>query len=210
MAITGHRFDPSILREYDIRGIVGRTLTASDALALGRTLGTVVAAGNGRIAVVGYDGRLSSPNLEEELCRGLASCGLYVLRIGLCPSPALYFATKVLNGSVGVMVTGSHNAQQYNGFKMVVNGQPFFGAEIQRLQDLSVRGIWANGAGGVVQVDAMSAYLARIQRDYTEISGLKVAWDPGNGAAANYLASPIIRRPRDTYTTSMFLKLSGS
>ena len=76
MSVKGHRFHPSILREYDIRGTVGRTLTTSDALALGRTLGTISVAAGGRVAVVGYDGRHSSPMLEEELCRGLASCGL--------------------------------------------------------------------------------------------------------------------------------------
>lgn len=183
MSGPGHRFDPSILREYDIRGIVGQTLTASDALALGRTMGTIAAAGSGRIAVVGRDGRMSSQMLEEELCRGLASCGLYVLRIGLVPTPCLYFTAKTLNASLGIMVTGSHNPPEYNGFKIVLNGMPFYGEEIRRLRDLASRGVWAQAVGGAVETDALGAYAARLSMDFKAKKGLKVGWDPGNGAA---------------------------
>jgi phosphomannomutase len=183
MAARGHRFDPTILREYDIRGVVGRSLTPSDALALGRTLGTIAAAGSGRVAVVGYDGRMSSTVLEEELCRGIASCGLFVLRIGLVPTPCLYFTAKMLNAELGVMVTGSHNPPEYNGFKMVVGGKPFFGDDIKRLRDLAGRGVWARAEGGVVEVDAMSAYVARLLVDYHSKRALRVGWDAGNGAA---------------------------
>lgn len=179
----GHRFDPSILREYDIRGIVGRTLTMSDALAVGRTLGTIVAAGSGRVAVVGFDGRMSSPGLEEELCRGLGSCGLYVLRIGMVPTPCLYFAAKALNAALGIMVTGSHNPAEYNGFKIMVRGMPFYGEDIQRLKDLAARGVWAHALGGAVEADSLSAYLGRLLRDYRSTKGLRVGWDPGNGVA---------------------------
>ncbi|WP_421876637.1 phosphoglucomutase/phosphomannomutase PgmG [Pacificispira sp.] len=189
MSAAGHRFDPSILREYDIRGIVGNTLTASDALALGRTMGTIAVAGSGRIAVVGYDGRMSSPMLEEELCRGLASCGLYVLRIGLVPTPCLYFAAKMLKASLGIMVTGSHNPPEYNGFKMVLNGMPFYGSEIRRLRDLASRGVWARASGGTVETDALGAYASRLSLDYPTKKGLRVGWDPGNGAAC-----PIVLR----------------
>lgn len=183
MTIGGHRFDPSILREYDIRGIVGRTLTPSDALALGRTLGTIAAAGSGRLAVVGYDGRMSSTVLEEELCRGVASCGLFVLRIGLVPTPCVYFTAKMLGAELGVMVTGSHNPPEYNGFKMVVGGKPFFGDDIKRLRDLAARGVWARAEGGVVEVDAVSAYVSRVLLDYHSRRALRVGWDAGNGAA---------------------------
>lgn len=189
MAIAGHRFDPTILREYDIRGVVGGTLTSSDALALGRTMGTIAVAGSGRIAVVGYDGRMSSQSLEEELCRGLASCGLYVLRIGLVPTPCLYFAAKMLNASLGIMVTGSHNPPEYNGFKIVLNGMPFYGEEIQRLRDLASRGVWARAAGGAVETDAHGAYTDRLMNGYDVKKGLRVGWDPGNGAAC-----PIVMR----------------
>ena len=195
MTVKGHRFHHSILREYDIRGIVGRTLFSADALALGRTLGTISVASGGRVAVVGYDGRHSSPMLEEELCRGLAACGLFVLRLGLCPTPMLYFASRVLNASVGVMVTGSHNPPDYNGFKMVVNNKPFFGENITRLGDQAARGVWASGAGGIVDVQASDAYIARMLNDYGSSTGLKVAWDPGNGAAGNVLVKMLHKMP---------------
>lgn len=182
MAI-GHRFDSSILREYDIRGIVGKTLSSSDALALGRTLGTIAAASSGRIAVVGYDGRLTSPSLEEELCRGLATCGLYVMRIGLVPTPCLYFAAKALNASIGIMVTGSHNPPEYNGFKIVLHNKPFFGKDIQRLRDLAYRGVWVEKHGGIFETDAMAAYVSRMVKGFKAPRRIKVAWDPGNGAA---------------------------
>ncbi|MDF1747694.1 MAG: phosphomannomutase/phosphoglucomutase [Alphaproteobacteria bacterium] len=185
----GHRFDPDILREYDIRGVVGQSLSASDALALGRTMGTIAVASSGRIAVVGYDGRMSSPMLEEELCRGLASCGLYVLRIGLVPTPCLYFAAKMLKASLGIMVTGSHNPPEYNGFKIVLNSMPFYGPEIQRLRDLAYRGVWARAQGGMVETDTLAAYTTRILYDFKVKKSLRVGWDPGNGAAC-----PVVMR----------------
>jgi phosphomannomutase len=185
----GHRFDPEILREYDIRGVVGQSLSASDALALGRTMGTIAVAGSGRIAVVGFDGRMSSPMLEEELCRGLASCGLYVLRIGLVPTPCLYFAAKMLKASLGIMVTGSHNPPEYNGFKIVLNGMPFYGEEIQRLRDLSYRGVWARAKGAMVETDTLAAYTTRILLGLETQKSMRVGWDPGNGAAC-----PVVMR----------------
>ncbi len=197
MTVKGHRFHHSILRQYDIRGVVGRTLFSADALALGRTLGTISVAAGGRVAVVGYDGRHSSPMLEEELCRGLAACGLFVLRLGLCPTPMLYFAARVLNASVGVMVTGSHNPPDYNGFKMVVNNKPFYGENITRLGDQAARGVWATGAGGIVEVQAADAYIARMLNDYTGKKGLRVAWDPGNGSAGNVLIKLLHKMPGD-------------
>ncbi|MTI08424.1 phosphoglucomutase/phosphomannomutase PgmG, partial [Curvivirga aplysinae] len=183
--IVGHRFDRTIMREYDIRGIVGKNLTTADALALGRSLGTIAAGNNGQLAVVGYDGRHSSPILEEELCRGLASSGMYVLRVGLVPSPGLYFASKVLKADVAVMVTGSHNPSEYNGFKMMVENKPFYGEQIQELRELALRGIWREARGGVMDIGAIvSGYVTRMMRDYTSRKGLKIVWDPGNGSAA--------------------------
>ncbi len=197
MSVAGHRFHASVLREYDIRGIVGRTLNSSDALALGRTLGTISAASGGQVAVVGYDGRVSSPMLEEEVARGLSSAGLFVLRIGLCPTPMVYFASKVLNASVAVMVTGSHNPSEYNGFKIVLGNRPFYGDNIRRLGDQSFRGVWLNATGGIVEVDAADAYITRMLTDYTQSAGLKVAWDPGNGAAGDVLLGLLRRLPGD-------------
>ncbi|MDJ0686310.1 MAG: phosphomannomutase/phosphoglucomutase [Alphaproteobacteria bacterium] len=195
MAVRGHGFHPTALRQYDIRGVVGDTLTTTDALALGRTLGSIAVTSGGRVAVVGYDGRHSSPLLEEELSRGLASCGLFVLRIGLCPTPMVYFASRILKAAVGVMVTGSHNPPEYNGFKMVLGNKPFYGENIQRLGDHAARGAWIKGQGGVVGVSAADAYVARLLKDYQPRAGLRVAWDPGNGAAGEVLVRLLHRLP---------------
>jgi phosphomannomutase len=128
-----HRFDPTILREYDIRGIVGTTLFPADAHAVGRAFAATLSEGGGRRVAVGYDGRLTSPNLEAALVEGLAAGGVDVVRIGRGPTPMLYFAAATLNVDGGVMVTGSHNPPDHNGFKIVLGGKPFYAEAIQRL-----------------------------------------------------------------------------
>jgi phosphomannomutase len=129
----GHRFDPTILREYDIRGIVGETLSSADARAIGRAYAVMLAKAGGHRVAVGYDGRLTSPELETALVDGLVSEGLDVVRIGRGPTPMLYYAAATLGVDGGVMVTGSHNPPDYNGFKFVFQGKSFYGEAIQRL-----------------------------------------------------------------------------
>src|SRR5262249_14799558 len=125
--LAGHDFRPSILREYDIRGIVGDTLTPKDAFFLGSAFGTVLAREGGRTVALGQDGRLSSRALANALAWGLASAGLEVARVGLGPTPMLYFAEKYLVTDGAIMVTGSHNPPEYNGFKMVMRGGSVYG-----------------------------------------------------------------------------------
>src|SRR5687768_6563116 len=128
-----HRFHASILREYDIRGIVGETLTAADAFALGRSY-AALARDEGAIRIaVGRDGRTHSPELEAALVEGLTKGGLDVVRIGMGPSPMLYFATYFLDVDGGIQVTGSHNPADYNGFKLLLKARSVFGEEIQAL-----------------------------------------------------------------------------
>ena len=132
-----HRFDPTILREYDIRGIIGTTLFAADATAIGRAFAATLAETGGqgskpRVAV-GFDGRLTSPELEAALVEGLAAGGVDVVRIGRGPTPMLYFAAATLGVDGGLMVTGSHNPPDHNGFKMVLGGKPFYVEAIQTL-----------------------------------------------------------------------------
>ena len=146
-----HRFNPTVLREYDVRGVVGETLSKDDAYALGRSFGTVVRRGSGKTACVGYDGRLTSPELEEAVVRGLADCGLEVWRIGLGPTPMLYFATLTLKADAGVMITGSHNPPSHNGFKMMLGKAAFFGAAIQELGKIAAAGAYATGAPGAIR-----------------------------------------------------------
>src|SRR5690606_30863513 len=148
-----HQFHPTSLREYDVRGIVGETLTEDDARALGRGFGTRVRRNGGTKVVVGYDGRLSSPVLEAALVGGLTSAGVDVARIGLGPTPMLYYAVHALKAGGGVMVTGSHNPPNYNGFKMMLGDAPFFGADIQDIGRMAAEEDWESGAGASEQVD---------------------------------------------------------
>ena len=181
--MTGHRFASQILRKYDIRGIVGENLTENDAFALGRAFGAMLAARDERLVCVGYDGRLSSPALEVRVVDGLCASGMRVLRIGLGPTSALYFAVHAMAADGGIMVTGSHNPPNHNGFKMMLGAGPFWGDNIQALGDIAARGAWVDGRGKAQPVALLAAYVARLHADYGAERGLKVAWDAGNGAA---------------------------
>jgi phosphomannomutase len=178
-----HRFDPTILREYDIRGIVGQTLFTADARAVGRAFAqTLAAAGGSRIAA-GYDGRLTSPELEAALVDGLAIEGAEVVRVGRGPTPMLYYAAATLGVDGGIMVTGSHNPPDYNGFKFVFGGKPFYGAAIRALGETALELGAAQGQRGRIEEHPIrDAYIARVLRDYDGSRPLTVAWDPGNGA----------------------------
>ncbi len=190
-----HRFHPSVLREYDIRGTVGKTLGPDDAYALGRSFAArVIGAGRSCVAV-GYDGRLSSPMLEEALVSGLCASGVDVQRIGLGPTPMLYFATASLpEVQDGIQITGSHNPPDQNGFKIVFRGGPFFGPDILDLGRLAAEGGWVQGSGTAKVVDIMDAYIDRLLAGLDAIPPdaidcLAIGWDAGNGAAG-----PVIER----------------
>lgn len=193
--MSGHRFDPTILREYDIRGIVGQSLSGNDAYHLGRAFGSVARRrGCGRIAV-GYDGRLSSPELEEALSRGLVDCGLDVTRVGRGPTPMLYFAAYTLPVDGGIMVTGSHNPPDYNGFKLVLEKGSYFGADIQYLGDIAASADYESGKGKISDQWIQDDYVSRLARDYRSGRDLRVAWDAGNGAAGDAMVALCDRLP---------------
>ena len=184
-----HHFDPTSLREYDIRGVVGRTLYAADAFAIGRCFGTVVARAGGRTVAVGYDGRLSSPELAAALTDGLKASGMEVLLVGRGPTPLLYYAATTLATDGAVMVTGSHNPPDYNGFKMMFGRRAFFGADIQQLGTMAAAGDVVDAAPGTDRpVDVTDAYIARLVQDYDGGDRrLKIVWDNANGAAGEVL-----------------------
>jgi phosphomannomutase len=182
-----HTFDPTILREYDVRGIVGKTLSTDDARALGAAFGTRLVRAGGKSVAVGYDGRLTSIDLEAALVDGLVSCGLALTRIGMGPTPMLSFAIKHLGTDGGMMVTGSHNPPDYNGFKMTLMGKPFFGADIQSLAPIAAAGDFACGEGSVDEVDLRETYAERLASEFTPTRMARIAWDPGNGAAGEVL-----------------------
>ncbi len=185
-----HTFDPTSLREYDIRGVVGRTLHLADAFAIGRCFGSVVARAGGHVVAVGYDGRLSSPELASALVDGLKASGMEVLRVGRGPTPMLYFAATTLNTDGAVMVTGSHNPPDYNGFKMMLGKRAFFGTDIQELGRMAAAGdVAPEAAGSDRAVDVADAYVARLVQDWDGGDRkLRVVWDNANGAAGEVLA----------------------
>ena len=184
-----YQFHPTILREYDIRGIVPETLSADDIRVIGRVFGTMLGEKGGRTAAVGYDGRLSSPELEAALVEGLAASGVDVTRIGLGPTPMLYFAAETLPCDAGLMITGSHNPPYYNGLKMVVGGKPFFADDIRQLGARAKAGDYGDGDGKVEEKTVLADYVARLLADFEpgEDAPSKVAWDNGNGAAGEAL-----------------------
>lgn len=188
--IFRHRFDPTSLREYDIRGTVGKTLGPEDAYAIGRTFASVVAGDGGRTVVIGYDGRLSSPALERALVEGAMASGMDVVRIGCGPTPMLYFASADLNADGAIMVTGSHNPPDHNGFKIVLANRPFFGPQIHLLGQMAATGTVVPQAPGTTRmVDVKAAYIDRLLRDHDNRGrALNVVWDCGNGAAGDVVS----------------------
>ncbi len=187
-----HVFSPVILREYDIRGTVGENLHTADATALGRAFGSMIVRAGGKRIVVGYDGRTHSPALENALVEGLLSTGLEVERIGLGPTPMLYFATYETKACAGIMVTGSHNPADQNGFKMLMaaklpGGGPIYGEKIQKIAQIAASGDFAQGQGIARELQISDAYIERLMKDYSATKGLKVVWDNGNGAAGQIL-----------------------
>ncbi|MBT4486366.1 MAG: phosphomannomutase, partial [Rhodospirillaceae bacterium] len=167
MAIQNHTFHGTVLREYDVRGVVGETLSTADAYAVGRSFGSIVARGAGKRVAVCYDGRLSSVEMADHVVRGLNDAGIDALRIGRGPTPMLYFSVYHLQADAGVMITGSHNPANYNGFKMMLGHKAFFGDQIQELGRLAAVGAtagaaaagWAMGQGGSEDHDVRPAYL---------------------------------------------------
>jgi len=192
----GHRFDSTILREYDIRGIVGKTLSVADARAIGRAYALTLVEAGGRRVAVGYDGRLSSPELEAALVDGLVIEGAEVVRVGRGPTPMLYYAAATLAVDGGVMVTGSHNPPDHNGFKFVFQGKPFYGAAIQRLGEIALElGVSGRARGLIAERSIRNDYVERLARDYDGARPLTVAWDAGNGATGEVVQELTARLP---------------
>jgi phosphomannomutase len=181
-----HQFNPTILREYDIRGIVGNTLNEADAYALGRSYAALAREEGARRIAVGRDGRTHSGMLEAALIRGLTEGGIDVQQTGMGPSPMLYFATHYLDVDGGIQITGSHNPADYNGFKMLLKGRSVFGQEIQALGKRAASGDWSNGDGTTEEVDIREAYANRLLEGFSG-KAYRVGWDAGNGAAGPIL-----------------------
>ena len=175
----------ALFREYDIRGIVGQELTAPVAEQIGRAFATVARDQGAKTMTVGRDGRDSSPALRDRLIRGLTDGGLDVIDIGIVPTPVLYFSLFHLNADGGVMITGSHNAAEYNGFKLCLGKEALHGEDIQQLKKVMEAGKFSSGVGGVTEQPMLPEYLAYLKQNFAAVKGdsLHVVIDCGNGAA---------------------------
>ena len=184
------RFNPDVLREYDIRGIVNKDLTVNTAYSIGRTFGHIVCSkfSEKKIAI-GYDGRLTSSSLHDALCAGLLESGANVFSVGLCPTPMAYFAHYHLKTDAAVMVTGSHNPPEYNGFKMVLNKHSFFADEIQNLQLLTSLKNISTGQGTLNNIDIRNEYVKNNLKNIKFNKKIKIAWDIANGSMGTVIDS---------------------
>ena len=186
-----HTFDNTILRSYDIRGIFGKTLNDKDAFMLGFFFGITVREKNTDkkhpLIIVGMDGRLSSPLLEEKLTEGLEYSGCEIYRIGLGPTPMLYFASNYYRADGAIQVTGSHNPKDYNGFKIVLNQNSFFGDDIQKLGHFARKGFSKTYKGFSKNVKINEEYVNEIikplKNTQKQLFEKTIVWDCGNGAS---------------------------
>lgn len=182
----------SIFRAYDIRGVVGQTLTEEIVYNIGRALGSEAFARGQQTVIIGRDGRLSGPGFSESLSNGLCAAGRDVIDIGQVPTPVLYFAAHHLNTGSGVMVTGSHNPADYNGLKMVLRGETLAEEDIQALRRRIEAEDFTVGSGSVSSRDVIADYIATIVGDVRLARPLKVVIDCGNGVAGG-LAPRLLR-----------------
>ena len=186
-----HTFNDTILRSYDIRGIYEKTLTEKDAFMLGFFFGITVREKNPEkkhpLIVVGMDGRLSSPLLEEKLTEGLENSGCEIYRIGLGPTPMLYFASNYYKADGAIQVTGSHNPKDYNGFKIVLNQNSFFGDDIQKLGHFASKGYTRtfDGFSKFVAINThyVDEIIKPIENIKRQLDDKTIVWDCGNGAS---------------------------
>jgi phosphomannomutase/phosphoglucomutase len=186
------KINPQIYREYDIRGVVDKDLTPEIVRRLGQGFGTYMAQLGRKNLVVGRDGRLSSPSYGEALIEGLISTGCNIIDIGVCSTPVYYFSIFHLDKEGGMMVTGSHNPPEFNGFKVSVGKSTIFGEEIQKLGKLIEKGEFINGKGNLSKSEIIKPYQDYIKKNIKLEKKMRVVIDAGNGTAG-VIAGPLLR-----------------
>jgi phosphomannomutase/phosphoglucomutase len=200
--------DPSIFRAYDIRGVVGKTLTTAAVRQIGRAIGSEAIQRGRNTVVVGRDGRLSGPELVDALVAGLNATGCDVKDIGVVPTPVLYFAAHYLDTQTGVVVTGSHNPPDYNGLKIVIDGETLSGDSIQQLRERINEDNLISGQGSVESINVVPDYIERIRSDVHLGRPLKVVVDCGNGVAG--AVAPQLLRELGCEVSELFCDVDGN
>lgn len=198
-----HNFHPSIIRAYDIRGIYGKTLFDKDAFFIGKSFASFLKKNGKKKISVACDSRLSSPALKSQLIKSLLESGIDVIDVGVGPTPMLYFSVYHLEMDAGIMVTGSHNPKDHNGFKILLKDRPFYGEDIKGLEKIAAAGDFVKGEGSLKKLDIESEYIEKLLSDcvlaeskshlldevdeFKPQKKLKIAWDAGNGAAGEVM-----------------------
>jgi len=203
-----HNLPPEIFKAYDIRGVVGNTLTAEIVEAIGHAIGSEARARNLASVAIGRDGRLSGPELSQALARGLQKSGVNVVDVGMVATPMLYFAAHELCAYSGVMVTGSHNPPDYNGLKMVLGGETLAADTIQALRRRLENGDLTTGAGSYREHNIVETYLTRITSDIKLARPMKIVVDCGNGVAGAF--APTLYRRLGCSVTELFCEVDGT
>jgi len=206
----------SIFKAYDIRGVIGKTLDADTARSIGRAFGSEVRAQGGDAVVVARDGRLSGPELIQALSDGLRAAGVDVVNVGMVPTPVGYFAASVplqLEGGERrvdscIVVTGSHNPPDYNGFKMVLRGSAIYGEQILALHQRIVDENFSEGSGTYTDYDIADAYLERIASDVKLARPIKIVVDTGNGVAGGL--APKLFKKLGCELVELFTEIDGN
>lgn len=199
--------DSSIFRAYDIRGIVGETLTEESVFLIGKAIGSLVRDGGDHQLVIARDGRVSGVSLSKALCDGLLSVGCDVVDIGMVPTPLLYYATHITSQSSGVMLTGSHNPAEYNGIKMVIKGAALTAAEIKGLYQRAVEQRFHTGRGTLSHLDIVERYIDHVAQNVVMSRPLKIVIDAGNGVAG--MIAPALFKRLGCEVHELFCEVDG-
>lgn len=199
--------DPSIFRAYDIRGIVGETLTEQSVYAIGSALGTMALELGEKNMIVGRDGRLSGPLLSHALSAGILSTGCDVIDIGMVPTPLVYYATFILQTSSGVMLTGSHNPAEYNGLKMVLAKKTLSEMQIQKLYQYVMEENFVKGEGQLSSLEVIERYRNHVATTVSLTKPLKVVVDCGNGVAG--VVAPALYKQMGCEVIELFCEVDG-
>ncbi|VAX20459.1 Phosphoglucomutase @ Phosphomannomutase, partial [hydrothermal vent metagenome] len=198
----------SIFREYDVRGVVEKDLTPELVEALGRAYGAVIRRSGGKKVVVGYDARPSSPLLFDILSRGITSTGIDVVRINVVPTPLMYFSIYHLETDGGVMITGSHNPPEFNGFKMNLGTGSLFGAAIQDIADMIEKEDYESGSGEISEVDVIPDYFTMVKSKIKLNRKIKIVIDAGNGCGGIF--APRLMRDLGCEVEELYCEVDGT